>query len=1834
MVKTRRKDYEAKYTESGEKRTKTEMEATTRSMGGMTGTPETIPTKTLQEIIAESNRYESPPRPVAPMATATVSATYQRTPVTHKFVSQPRFPTPLTRYPHTGGNAGTTVVVTTATDTPIPTPIKTETTKGDSFDIEDGMVTISYTRTTANPNHWEPVKITLNEFKERYVDTIKETKKRVTFVDDIKERKVTEKVKFTTEEEELMRKIEDWAAKNKRLPDDNKPEEDDEDSDREKKRYDKTVMERKLATTTATGDGMTTMYENRLAFVRNIPKLPEKEHLTGANNYDGWSTKMRMFFTAFDVTEYLEKPLNEILETEKVRQQLDAATLLAIHGNISSALQQVVNNEVHAFEAWETLRKLYTGSTIQELVNIGSKMVELNFSLATPVTSFFAEVEANFLKLHRMGFTVSEKVKCAYVLMKIYPKLPATAASITSLPDEQVTVRFLQEKVIKAAQLISRNTGELGETGDPRPGSSGWSTKTATPQGRGMAYTMGRGNDRRAYRSEMAGVGRGMTMADGEDGSYVLSNKKCLRCFATNHDAEQCPKPDMRRCYTCNLTGHISKNCHQYKTQGKAINTIIKNCYNLRPILDTGAAVSLVPDVKLLKYPTRVTSNETIKLTDGTNLPLGYRGTLNLRWENGDRLTLNDVYTAPGINEIIISAVNLIKRQGMICNINKNCTYLYSERQRREDGNGYELEHDGEIVRFKRCEVEYATTEASRDEPADETTQEITDANTYGDEKSDCKITRNLSTVHNNNKIIKANECRNSRRTNTEAERKNAIIWHRRLGHINYRKLGVAHKTVEGIGTVTAPNVVCEVCAEAKATRKSYKQVRTRSDKPGYRTHADLIGPITPATYMQGGRYILTLVDDHSRYATTYILRNKKETVEKLRNYFTYVKTLFPQQGRLAALRTDAGTEFTNTKVKRLLDELGIRLELAETDIHEHNGTAERYNRTHQNKIRALLFDAGFPNTFWGWASDAATYLYNRVPHTANNDVTPFEKFFGKRPNIKNIRVFGTLAHTLLPRTKRLDKRTGKRYIIGFTDTGYIVYNPTNGKTERTCNLRTDELRNYGDEAGSRWDRHTGKIAFEANNTGDDNSSCGQSENNNTTVSEGNKNIDGGCAKHDENFGATIDKHGATGNATGHETVYESVTLDSRITLPNSQENCIKNENNETKRTNATEKSGITNQRHDGVRAVIVRNEESDSDMSDGENESIYSIELDSKVSIGDETNKPLELTEWEPSKIAGVNQFEPAATSTQYVNAIKRIQGVTVKTKNDGAQRTIPKNYTQATTDELGDIWRPAIEKEMNAMAEHYVWDIIERPKNCKPLPCAWKFSYKDDGTAKARLYLVGNREPIDSLQNTYAPVTDMMTVLWLCSLAVKYGVPVYQMDVTTAFLNAELDTPRYMRLPDGLTLDKTKYVCRLNKAIYGLRISPRRWYLKIEQDLTRLGLRQSVHEPCLFYVTNGDRFVILTVYVDDLLITGTDTEKIDWLKQEIKKTYEIKDLGEIKRFLGMDVNRKDKGEIQINQTEYIKEIVRAANLTEANTKPTPMAKFGNFPTVKDNDYLPNVTEYKSILGKLQFLATHTRPDIAHSVNYCARYQAAPEKIHYKLVQRIIRYLKGTAELSLRIAARGTGIAGYADADHQQCPETRKSTTGYIVKFNGDTVAWKSTRQRSRGNSTTDSELIAVNACARRCKGLANMYYEIFPNLKAPFRLYQDNTSTIKRTGDATTLGQYKEIDAKDKYVVQLIKNGEATVMYLPTAEHFADPLTKPLDTAAFDRHRRYIMESIEDLKETARRVITEKENLATENRRKYFELEQIWESADGEFYQRKKNTDNNIPAPTGGGC
>ncbi len=305
--------------------------------------------------------------------------------------------------------------------------------------------------------------------------------------------------------------------------------------------------------------------------------------------------------------------------------------------------------------------------------------------------------------------------------------------------------------------------------------------------------------------------------------------------------------------------------------------------------------------------------------------------------------------------------------------------------------------------------------------------------------------------------------------------------------------------------------------------------------------------------------------------------------------------------------------------------------------------------------------------------------------------------------------------------------------------------------------MRTDETRNYGDDLRNRKGRSTAEIDFTAGDTsGDDMGDCEAGNRSNTLINDDNYEADNGTTFEGNNKNAG-NRKGVTGNNPELETVNESITLESCISLDNSRLGTVEIEQKgkpENGRTNsAARKDGTPAEWH----RVTVQNEDLDSEVGDDNDESVYSIDLGSNITLGDETGKVTDITDWDPSKIAGGNGFEPAATSTQYVNVITKTDSRLATAKVDNKLRVIPKNYTQATTGKLGEIWQPVIEKEMNAMAEHYIWDIVERPKNCKPLPCSWKFSYKDDGMAKARLYLVGNREPFDSIQNTYSPVTDM---------------------------------------------------------------------------------------------------------------------------------------------------------------------------------------------------------------------------------------------------------------------------------------------------------------------------------------------------------------------------------------------------------------------------------------------------------------------------------------------
>lgn len=275
-----------------------------------------------------------------------------------------------------------------------------------------------------------------------------------------------------------------------------------------------------------------------------------------------------------------------------------------------------------------------------------------------------------------------------------------------------------------------------------------------------------------------------------------------------------------------------------------------------------------------------------------------------------------------------------------------------------------------------------------------------------------------------------------------------AYEWHQRLGHPGKAILEKLPKMVDGIkiqGIKQIDN--CEICTQAKQTRLPFNSVRTRAIRPLQIIHTDVCGPFDKLTY-DGYSYFLTVMDDYTHFTKVYLLKHKSEVQYKLRYYIT--ETERERNEKVSTIRCDNGGEYTSNDFRHWCTEKGIKLDLTVPYTPQLNGKAERLNRTLLNKTRALLFDSELGKEMWGEAIYCATYIINRLPSESLENKTPYEKWHGKRPNIANIQKFGSKVYAKLIPTniKKLDPRSKKLIMIGYTNNGYRLWNTEERKTE------------------------------------------------------------------------------------------------------------------------------------------------------------------------------------------------------------------------------------------------------------------------------------------------------------------------------------------------------------------------------------------------------------------------------------------------------------------------------------------------------------------------------------------------------------------------------------------------------------------------------------------------------------------------------------------------------------------------------------------------------------------------------------------------------------------
>ena len=258
-------------------------------------------------------------------------------------------------------------------------------------------------------------------------------------------------------------------------------------------------------------------------------------------------------------------------------------------------------------------------------------------------------------------------------------------------------------------------------------------------------------------------------------------------------------------------------------------------------------------------------------------------------------------------------------------------------------------------------------------------------------------------------------------------------------------------------------------------------------------------------------------------------------------------------------------------------------------------------------------------------------------------------------------------------------------------------------------------------------------------------------------------------------------------------------------------------------------------------------------------------------------------------------------------------------------------------------EVWRTAMKDELKALHDNNTWSVVRLPKGKKAVGSRWvyKTKYNSDGTVerhKAHLVARGFTQTYGlDYKETFAPVAKMNTVRVLLSVAVNQSWPLYQMDVKNAFLHGELEEEVYMKLPPGHSQSHDPdMVCKLHKSIYGLKQSPRAWYAKLSSVLEEFGFQRSNADSSLFVRTSSVGKLVVLIYVDDLIVTGDNSEEVHFLKQALQRKFALKDLGRLKYFLGIELATSQKG-LFLNQRKYVLDLLKDANLVDCKPARTP---------------------------------------------------------------------------------------------------------------------------------------------------------------------------------------------------------------------------------------------------------------------------------------------------------
>eukprot|EP00253_Pinus_taeda_P020646 PITA_20646 len=347
--------------------------------------------------------------------------------------------------------------------------------------------------------------------------------------------------------------------------------------------------------------------------------------------------------------------------------------------------------------------------------------------------------------------------------------------------------------------------------------------------------------------------------------------------------------------------------------------------------------------------------------------------------------------------------------------------------------------------------------------------------------------------------------------------------------------------------------------------------------------------------------------------------------------------------------------------------------------------------------------------------------------------------------------------------------------------------------------------------------------------------------------------------------------------------------------------------------------------------------------------------------------------------------------------------------------------------------------------------------------------------------------------------------------------------MDIKSAFLHGDLHEEIYMEQPIGFIQTDSSLVCRLKKSLYGLKQAPRAWYAKMDSFLLESGFSKCHSNNTVYTKKVGKSLIILVLYVDDLILTGSDPNLINHVNSSLKKKFEKTDLGHLHYFLGLQVLQSKEG-IFLSQSKYACDLLRHFHMEYCKSAPSPFQS-GVKLSVTCTSPEVDATLYCQLVGNLLYL-THTRPDLSFAVGLVARFMQTPRESHWKAAKRILRYVRGP-------------------------------------------ITWACKKQTAISLSSAEAKYRGAVEASKEALWLRQILSEFGFQQQYPTTLWCVNQSAIQLCKDPVQHQHSKHIELHMHFIRKLIHDHVLEVQYCSTDDQVADIFTKALTEAKFTKLR-----------------------------------------------------------------